>query len=89
MTTQAADTLERKSDTLYVTDAEIVERMGVPGRLGWALIREFNDKHPTFPKKDKLFGDRRYWPAVRAWFDARNRLKMDVSEAPKRERHVR
>ena len=55
--------------TLFVTDAELIRRLGVPERLGRALIREFDDKNPTFPKKQKLWGDRRYWPAVKTWLD--------------------
>lgn len=27
-----------------------------------------------FPRKQPLFGDRRYWPAVKAWLDKRNGL---------------
>lgn len=76
-------------EQLFVTDEEIVRRMGCPQRLGWALIHEFENRHPTFPRKQELFGDRRYWPAVKAWFDARNGLTMSAPEPPRRERHVR
>lgn len=55
--------------TLFVTDAELIRRLGVPDRLGRTLIKEFDDRHPTFPKKLKLWGERRYWPAVKTWLD--------------------
>lgn len=58
---------------LYVTDAELVELLGVPKDLVLPSIRQLEDKK-NFPKKDPLFGDRRYWPAVRAWLDRHNRL---------------
>ena len=31
-------------ETLFVTDAELIARMGVPETLGWRLLREFIDK---------------------------------------------
>jgi len=58
-----------KSNTLFVTDAELIRRLGVPEQLGLTLLRDFDTKHPTFPKKQELWGDRRYWPAVKAWLD--------------------
>ena len=58
-----------KSRTLFVTDAELIQRLGVPEELGRALLQDFDAKHPDFPKKQDLWGDRRYWPAVKAWLD--------------------
>lgn len=58
-----------KSHTLFVTDAELIQRLGVPEELGHALLQDFDAKHPTFPKRQELWGDRRYWPAVKAWLD--------------------
>jgi predicted DNA-binding transcriptional regulator AlpA len=57
------------SRTLFVTDAELIQRLGVPEQLGRDLLQDFDTKHPTFPKKQELWGDRRYWPAVKAWLD--------------------
>lgn len=58
-----------RSRTLFVTDAELIRRLGVPEELGRALLEDFEAKRPTFPKKLELWGDRRYWPAVAAWLD--------------------
>jgi hypothetical protein len=58
-----------KSHTLFVTDEELIERLGVPDELARALLLDFDGKHPTFPKKQEQWGDRRYWPAVKAWLD--------------------
>lgn len=62
------ETLEREP-SLYVTDAELIRRLGVPERTARAALRHLDKQGSGFPKKQKLFGDRRYWPAVRAWFD--------------------
>jgi hypothetical protein len=34
------------------------------------------DKNPRFPKKDPLFSNKRYWPAVRAFMAARHGISM-------------
>lgn len=71
---------EATYDPLYMTDAEIIRRMGVPEKRARHLIRHFdNNPKLLFPRKDKLFGDRRYWPAVKAFLDKRNRLTMAAS----------
>jgi hypothetical protein len=57
---------------LFVTDAELLRRLGMPEKIGRRAIRELDKRLPgraPFPGKDPLFGDRRYWPAVVAWFD--------------------
>lgn len=90
MTAPKLSTIERERDQLYVTDAELIRRLGVDERRGRLLLQHFTDKEPTFPKKQELWGGRRYMPAVKAWLDARNGLKMDTSELPpRRERRVR
>ncbi len=58
-----------KSDTLFVTDAQCAERLGL-------TTEQFKTALPAaskegFPPLDPLFGNRRYWPAVRAWLDRR------------------
>ena len=58
-----------KSHTLFVTDAELIQRLGVPEQLGRALLQDFDASQPTCPAKQELWGDRRYWPAVKAWLD--------------------
>jgi hypothetical protein len=71
-----------KSHTLFVTDAELIQRLGVPEQLGLALLQDFDAKHPSFPKKLELWGDRRYWPAVKAWLD--KTCALDLVEPPPR-----
>jgi hypothetical protein len=55
---------------LYVTDAELIRRMGVPEKIAREAIRALDANRASgFPQKQKLFGDRRYYPACVAWFD--------------------
>ena len=55
--------------TIWVTDAELIRRSGVPERIMRANLREL-DHNPNsgFPRKDKLWGGRRHWPSVEAYF---------------------
>lgn len=79
-------TIER--ETLWVTDAELIRRMGVPEKIAREAIRSLDDNPSSgFPRKQKLWGDRRYWPAVKAFLDRTNGLNMDASPA-RRERHA-
>ncbi|MGJ4908878.1 winged helix-turn-helix domain-containing protein [Bradyrhizobium sp. HKCCYLS2033] len=56
--------------TLFVTDAEMIRRLGVPEKIARAAIRALDrDRGSGFPPKRKLWGDRRYWPAVQQWCD--------------------
>ncbi len=68
------DTAETR-ETLWITDAEMIRRLGVPEKIMRQNLIEF-DKKPAlgFPQKNKIWGGRRYWPAVRAYFDRINRL---------------
>lgn len=70
MTTPAAPTLEREKDKRFVTDSELQRRLGVPERIFRRAIRMLDaDPRSTFPKKQKLWGDRRWWPAVEKYLD--------------------
>lgn len=40
MTTPSTETLEREKDKLYVTDAELIRRLGVPEKIGRAVTPE-------------------------------------------------
>ena len=75
MTQPKAETIEREKDRLFVTDAQLIRRLGAPEKTARAAIRML-DKNPRtgFPKKQPLWGDLRYWPAVRRWFDEQNGL---------------
>lgn len=57
--------------TLFITDAEMIRRLGVPEKIARVAIREL-DRKPEFPKKDLLMGGRRFWPAVVHFFCARH-----------------
>lgn len=70
-----ADTAERPG--LYVTDAELIRRLGVPEKVARQAIQMLDaDPRSGFPRKSKLWGDRRYWPAVTAYLDRANGLNM-------------
>ena len=86
MTSPAPETLEREKDKLWVKDSELIRRLGVPDKLGRETLRLLEHK-PGFPRKEKLWGDRRYWPAVKAYFDALYGPKMERSilSSPRRE----
>lgn len=76
MTTPAAPTLEREKDKLYVTDAELIRRIGVPEKEGRAMLQDLAKK-PGFPPKQRYASDRRYWPAVKLYFDKLNGVEKD------------
>lgn len=81
MSLPAPDTLTREKEKLWVTDAELIRRMGVPEKTARETLRMLDAKPSGFPRKQKLWGDRRYWPAVKAYFD--NQYGPNV-EAPSR-----
>lgn len=61
------DTLDHAEtrETLWVTDAELIRRSGVPEKKARATLRAMDaNKLSGFPKKNKLWGDRRFWPEV-------------------------
>ena len=73
-TLTAPDTRE----TLYITDAELIRRMGVPEKIARDALRSLDkDRAKGFPQKQKVWGDRRYWPAVKAWLDRTNRVNLE------------
>jgi len=62
--------------TLFVTDAEMIRRIGVPAKIARAAIRALDENpHSRFPKKSALWGNRRYWPAVEVWFQEQHDLE--------------
>jgi hypothetical protein len=68
--------LALRPQTLFVTDAEMIRRIGVPDKIARAAIRAL-DENPSsrFPKKSAIWGNRRYWPAVEVWFQEYNDLQ--------------
>lgn len=80
MTAPAPETIEREKDKLFVTDAELIRRLGVPEATGRAALYMLDrERRSGFPPKQKLWGDRRYWPAVKAWLDRTGGLTLDTS----------
>lgn len=78
MTAPAMETLEREKDKLYLSDAELIRRIGVPDKTLRSILPALESKF-GFPKKQPLFGGRRYWPAVKTWLDKHNGLTVDPS----------
>jgi hypothetical protein len=79
----AAETLEREKDKLYLLDSELIRRLGVPEKTMRSMLPALESKY-QFPKKQPLFGGRRYWPAVKAWLDKHNGLMVEPSTATRR-----
>lgn len=72
---------DETGDTLYVTDAELIRRMGVPEKIAREAIRALDANRASgFPQKQKLFGDRRYYPACVAWFNRASGLNIEPSQ---------
>jgi hypothetical protein len=71
MTEPAAEVLEREKDKLFVTDAELIRRLGVPEKIARETLRQLDSKPSGFPPKVQEWGNRRYWPAVLAYFNAK------------------
>lgn len=67
------------NEKLYLTDEELFQRLGVPARIARPALQELDRNSASgFPKKQKLWGDRRYWPAVKAYLDKTNGLRIDA-----------
>jgi hypothetical protein len=55
----------------FVTDAELIERMNLPEKIGRRALAALDagvQNTRKFPGKDPRFGGRRYLPAVVQWF---------------------
>jgi hypothetical protein len=66
---------------LFVTDIELIRRLGVPERTARMAIREL-ERRSGFPRKDPLFGGRRFWPAVTAYLAKRYGIGTLSPSAP-------
>jgi hypothetical protein len=60
----------KKRGGRFVTDAELIERLGVPERIAYVTLHGL-DQNPRsgFPKKQALWGNRRDWDAIELWLD--------------------
>lgn len=81
-----SDTAEIETrETLYITDEELIRRIGAPRKAARAALQMFDaDPRKGFPQKQKLWGNRRYWPAVKAYFDRTNGLKLEAPTTTRR-----
>lgn len=61
--------MPESSPRLFVSDSELVEMLGCTRDKGRAAIRTL--EREGFPRPDPVFGNRRYWPAVREFLDRR------------------
>jgi hypothetical protein len=80
VTEPAPETLANERNKLFVTDIELIRRLGVPEKIGRAAIQELDRSSRAgrrFPQKDPLFGNRRYLPAVENYF----MLRYGVNDA--------
>jgi hypothetical protein len=70
---------ELMTETLFVTDAEMIQRLGVPEKIASVAIRAVDcDPRLGFPRKQNLGGNRRYWPAIRHYFDIISGIAEDT-----------
>lgn len=79
---------DERRDTLWVSDGEIVKRMGCAPKIAWDMLRVYDEQNAGFPQKQKQWGNRRYWPAVRAYLDRIYGFRMDAPQ-PRSNSHVR
>jgi hypothetical protein len=77
MTSPSPSTLSREKDKLtdFLTDVEIAKRWGVSDKTARRAMKAL-ERAGGFPKKDPLFGGKRYWPAVDAFMKGRNGLTV-------------
>lgn len=76
---------DQKHPGLFVTDAELIRRLGVPEKIARDALRALDAQRGSgFPQKNKLWGNRRYWPAVRQYFDAQHGVARRSAEVAPR-----
>lgn len=74
--TATINQLRNMTDKLWVTDEEIIDRSGVPrDKMRRALQALDADKRSGFPRRQPLYDNRRYWPAVQDYWLTTNRIK--------------
>lgn len=73
---------ERDTESLWVTDAEMIRRLGLPDKVARDRIRflDVDPRRTGFPQKNKFWGNLRYWPAVKAYFDKVGGATMPASQ---------
>lgn len=68
-----------KSDALFLTEAQIAQRMGLDTDVLKAKLPALT--RAGFPSVDPLFDNRRYWPACQAFLDRRYGLAPSSQQA--------
>lgn len=68
-----------KAGALFLTEAQIAERMGLKTDQLKAALPALNKS--GFPEPDPLFENRRYWPACQAFLDRRYGLAASSVDA--------
>lgn len=69
-----------KRDGWMISDAELIEKLGVPEKTARAAIALLDaDRNSGFPPKQKLWGDRRHRVSVEKWLEATGGLKLAPS----------
>lgn len=84
MTKPAPSTIERERHKLWVTDTELIRLLGAPEKMARRMLRELDAKPTGFPKKSKLWGDRRYMPAVMDYFNQNHGATLAPSQPRER-----
>ncbi|KAB2664179.1 winged helix-turn-helix domain-containing protein [Brucella tritici] len=67
-------------EKLFMTDGEIAKMLGLPHKHCQPALRALEKE--GLPLPEPLFENRRYWPAVRAFFDRRYGLLDPLSPPP-------
>ena len=69
---------DTKAPRLFVSDNELIRRLGVPEKIARQTLQSLDDDPQSgFPQKQKAWGGRRYWPAVRRYLDRTNGLSAE------------
>lgn len=72
---------------VFVTDLELVEYLGVPEQTAAQAIASA-EQHNGFPRKQAMWGNRRFLPAVEAWLNEVYGFKMRLQPQPRERVHV-
>lgn len=75
--------------TDFVSDREMFRRWGISQAKGRIAVAQFEkaplDGNPRFPRKDPLFSQKRYWPAVKAFLFHRYGMLRPPESTERRE----
>jgi hypothetical protein len=73
-----------KAGALFLTDAQVAERIGLTTEAFKEIVPEL--MRQGFPEPDPLFCNRRYWPACKDFLD--NRCRVAPSSFPDNSVHI-